>query len=106
MSIQVRSRREGACAAVSDQNGRAPASRANIGGSERQKWQACASVKRPRESEQVENNITDDNEGQSFNKQACLSSIQMPSDNINKTELIRIVKDKLGKINNANDLNN
>ena len=26
-------------------------------------------------SEHVENNISDDNEGQSFNKQACLSSI-------------------------------
>ena len=44
MSTQARSRREGACAAVSDQHGRAPASRANIGGSERQKWQARASV--------------------------------------------------------------
>ena len=28
-------------------------------------------------SEQVENNISDDNEGQSLNKQACLSSIQI-----------------------------
>ena len=57
-------------------------------------------------SEQVENNISDDNEGQSFNKQACLSSIQMPSDNINETEVIRIVKDDLQKINKGNDLNN
>ena len=57
-------------------------------------------------SEQVENNISDDNEGQSFNKQAFLSSIQMPSDNIIKTEVIRIVKDELRKINKANDLNN
>ena len=30
----------------------------------------------------------------------------MPSDNINKTEVIRIVKDELRKINKANDLNN
>ena len=57
-------------------------------------------------SEQVENNISDDNEGQSFNKQEFLSSIQIPSDNINKTEVIRIVKDELRKINKANDLNN
>ena len=44
MLTQALSRREGACAAVSNQHGRAPASRANIGGSERQKWQARASV--------------------------------------------------------------
>ena len=56
--------------------------------------------------EQVENIISDYNEGQSFNKQACLSSIQMPSDNINITEVIRIVKKELQKINKANDLNN
>ena len=36
ISTQARSRKKGACAAVSDQHGRAPASRANIGGSERQ----------------------------------------------------------------------
>ena len=30
----------------------------------------------------------------------------MPSDNINKTEVIRIVKDELRKINKANDLHN
>ena len=34
------------------------------------------------------------------------SSIQMPSDNINKTEVIRIVKDELRMINKANNLNN
>ena len=56
-------------------------------------------------SEQVENNISDDKEGQLFNKQACLSSMQMPSDNINKTEVIQIVKDELRK-NKANDSNN
>ena len=57
-------------------------------------------------SEQVENKNSEDNEGQSFDKRACLSSIQMPLDNINKTEVIRIVKDELRKINKADDLNN
>ena len=33
-------------------------------------------------SEQVENNC-EDNEGHSFDKRACLSSTQMPSDNVN-----------------------
>ena len=35
-------------------------------------------------TEQVENKNSEDNEGQSFDKRACLSSTQMPSDNVNK----------------------
>ena len=57
-------------------------------------------------SEQVENKNSEDNEGQSFDKRACLSSTQMPSDNVNKPEVIRIVRDELQKINKANDSNN
>ena len=34
-------------------------------------------------SEQLENNNSEDNEGQSFDKRACLSSTQMPLDNVN-----------------------
>ena len=56
-------------------------------------------------NEQVRNNISDDNEGQLFNKQSCLSSTQMPSDNINRPEVIQIVKGELQKINKANDSN-
>ena len=57
-------------------------------------------------SEQVQNKNSEDNEGQSFDKRACLRSTQMRSDNVNKPEVIRIVRDELRKINKANDSNN